>query len=257
MPMAAGANTPAQEQRDPARIRPGGQLRAVTTESDMSQERVRFGHRRQVLVEHRPIPHPGRQPHRKRPHPDLLSQQASVPLPATSTTAREICCRTGPCRRSTQRHTTGQLTPEKVGGCCKGDSNPGPTHRQSAVPQDPMTPAELQTSLVRRTIRHMATYAYRCAEHGDFDISRPMGMAAATSRCKICNKEAVGLSRAHALLCTTRTGGRDRPHSKIARRARSGVGAAATACPGAQFDGDIQPRAAAPAATLSMRGGRR
>jgi hypothetical protein len=191
MPMAAGANTPAQEQRDPARIRPCGQLRAVTTESDMSQERVRFGHHRQVLVEHRPIPHPGRQPHRKRPHPDLLSQQASVPLPATSTTAREICCRTGPCRRSTQRHTTGQLIPEKVGGCCKGDSNPGPTHCQSAVPQDPMTPAELQTSLVRRTIRHMATYAYRCAEHGDFDISRPMGMAAATSRCKICNKEAV------------------------------------------------------------------
>jgi hypothetical protein len=120
-----------------------------------------------------------------------LDGHAAFPLPATSTTAREICCRTGPCRRSTQRHTTGQLTPEKVGGCCKGDSNPGPTHCQSAVPQDPMTPAELQTSLVRRTIRHMATYAYRCAEHGDFDISRPMGMAAATSRCKICNKEAV------------------------------------------------------------------
>jgi hypothetical protein len=92
-----------------------------------------------------------------------------------------------------------QLTPEKVGGCCKGDSNPGPTHCQSAVPQDPMTPAELQTSLVRRTIRHMATYAYRCAEHGDFDISRPMGMAAATSRCKICNKEAVRVFRAPML----------------------------------------------------------
>jgi len=62
-----------------------------------------------------------------------------------------------------------------------------------------MTPTKLQTSLVRRTIRHMATYAYRCAEHGDFDISRPMGMAAATSRCKICNKEAVRVFRAPML----------------------------------------------------------
>ena len=120
MPVPAGANAPAQEQRDATCIRPGGQLRTIPAESDMPQERIRFIHHRQVLIEHRPIPSPRRQPHQKCPHPDLLSQQAALRLPATSTTAREICCRTGPCRRSTQRHTTVQPTPENVVWCCSG-----------------------------------------------------------------------------------------------------------------------------------------
>ena len=109
MPMPAATSAPAQEQRDATRIRPGSQLRAVTAEPDMLQERIRFGHHRQILIKHRPITRPRRQLHQKRPHPDLLSQQAALPLPATSTTPQEICCRTGPCRRSMQRHTTDRL----------------------------------------------------------------------------------------------------------------------------------------------------
>jgi len=68
MPMPSGPAAPAQEQRDPARIGPRRQLRTIATEAHMTQERVRIGHHRQVLVEHGPIHRPRRQPHRKRTH---------------------------------------------------------------------------------------------------------------------------------------------------------------------------------------------
>ncbi len=71
MPMPARPRAPAQEQRDPARIRPGRQLRAVAPEPHMPQERVRLADHRQALIQHSPIPHPRRQPHRERPHPPL------------------------------------------------------------------------------------------------------------------------------------------------------------------------------------------
>jgi hypothetical protein len=35
----------------------------------MPQERIRDGHDPQIPIQHRPVPLPGRQPHRKRPHP--------------------------------------------------------------------------------------------------------------------------------------------------------------------------------------------
>ena len=45
----------------------------------------------------------------------------------------------------------------------------------------------------------MATYAYRCAQDGDFDVSRPLGMAPAKSVCPVCNSEAARVFRAPML----------------------------------------------------------
>ena len=61
MPMPAGASAPAQEQRDPAGIGPRRQLRPVAAEPDMPQERVRVLDNRQLVIEHRPVPHARRQ----------------------------------------------------------------------------------------------------------------------------------------------------------------------------------------------------
>jgi putative FmdB family regulatory protein len=37
----------------------------------------------------------------------------------------------------------------------------------------------------------VATYQYRCAQDGDFDVSRPIGMAAPQVRCAACGADAV------------------------------------------------------------------
>jgi putative FmdB family regulatory protein len=36
----------------------------------------------------------------------------------------------------------------------------------------------------------VAIYEYRCAEHGTFDLSRPLGSAPSTSPCRDCGREA-------------------------------------------------------------------
>jgi putative FmdB family regulatory protein len=58
---------------------------------------------------------------------------------------------------------------------------------------------ELRAWLRRRTISHMAIYAYRCVQDGDFDVSRPMGTAALKSQCPVCNAEAARVFRAPML----------------------------------------------------------
>ena len=35
----------------------------------------------------------------------------------------------------------------------------------------------------------MATYQYRCADDGDFDISRPIGTATPKSQCPACSND--------------------------------------------------------------------
>jgi putative FmdB family regulatory protein len=45
----------------------------------------------------------------------------------------------------------------------------------------------------------MATYRYRCVQDGDFDVSRPIGTAPPTSKCPVCNDEAVRVFRAPML----------------------------------------------------------
>ena len=65
--------------------------------------------------------------------------------------------------------------------------------------KEPMTLFELQTRLGHRTIRRMATYAYRCVRDGDFDVTRPMGTAARKSPWPVCNSEAARVFRAPML----------------------------------------------------------
>jgi putative FmdB family regulatory protein len=62
-----------------------------------------------------------------------------------------------------------------------------------------MTLFELQAWPGHRTIRRMATYAYRCDRDGDFDVSRPIGAAARKSLCPVCNREAARVFRAPML----------------------------------------------------------
>jgi hypothetical protein len=62
-----------------------------------------------------------------------------------------------------------------------------------------MTLFEVQAWLGHRTIRRMATYAYRCVRDGDFDVSLPMGTAARKSLCPMCNSEAARVFRAPML----------------------------------------------------------
>ncbi len=45
----------------------------------------------------------------------------------------------------------------------------------------------------------MATYQYRCIRDGVFDVCRPMGTAAPTSQCPVCDDEAVRVFRAPML----------------------------------------------------------
>ncbi len=79
-PVAARPAAPPQEQRDPARVRLARRLRAIAPEPHLPQERVRLGHHGQVLIQHRPVLHPGRHPHRERPHrsPSLSRQTTSA-----------------------------------------------------------------------------------------------------------------------------------------------------------------------------------
>ena len=68
LPAAAGPRAPAQEQRDRVRVRLRRGLRAVATEPLMPQEPVGDLNHLKILVQHRPVPLPGRQPHRERSH---------------------------------------------------------------------------------------------------------------------------------------------------------------------------------------------
>jgi hypothetical protein len=45
----------------------------------------------------------------------------------------------------------------------------------------------------------MTTYAYRCSQDGDFDISRPLGTAPTKSVCPVCHDEAARVFRAPML----------------------------------------------------------
>ena len=101
LPGPARAGTPAQEQRDRVRIALRRGLRAVTAEPHLPQEPIGDRHDSQVLIEHRPVPRAGRQPHRERPHLVIPRSRAGLheQLPATSATPGET-------RRRT-RHMTG------------------------------------------------------------------------------------------------------------------------------------------------------
>ncbi|MEY8016574.1 FmdB family zinc ribbon protein [Mycobacterium servetii] len=45
----------------------------------------------------------------------------------------------------------------------------------------------------------MATYAYRCTQHGEFDVRCPLGTAPAESACPVCNGWAGRVFRAPML----------------------------------------------------------
>ncbi|BBX65942.1 hypothetical protein MSAS_51160 [Mycobacterium saskatchewanense] len=45
----------------------------------------------------------------------------------------------------------------------------------------------------------MATYGYRCAQDGDFDVCRPIGTAPTRFVCPVCNCEAARVFRAPML----------------------------------------------------------
>jgi putative FmdB family regulatory protein len=55
----------------------------------------------------------------------------------------------------------------------------------------------------------MAIYQYRCAQNGDFEVSRPIGMAAPQVRCAACGADAV---RVFTLRCS-----RSRPEQSSPR----------------------------------------
>ena len=91
--------------------------RPVAAEPLMPQERIRDGHDLQIPIQHRPVPLPGRQPHRKRPHPLIPPVPCWLPahLPAMSTTPTENRRVTGENTLPMRHHATGQGPPEK--GC--------------------------------------------------------------------------------------------------------------------------------------------
>jgi hypothetical protein len=89
-----------------------------------------------------------------------------------------------------------------IGGFSTRDPMQSPRIRGCA--NDPITLSELQRWLGHQTIRHMATYAYRCAQDGDFDISRQLGMAPTKSACPVCNNEAARVFRAPMLALAPR-----------------------------------------------------
>ena len=113
LPGPARPCAPAQEQRDRVRVRLRRGLRPVAAEPLMPQERLRDGHDLQILIQHRPVPLPGRQPHRKRPHPLIPRSRAGLPahLPATSTTPAENRRTTSKNTLPRRHHATGLGTP--------------------------------------------------------------------------------------------------------------------------------------------------
>ena len=50
----------------------------------------------------------------------------------------------------------------------------------------------------------MATFEYRCPQDGDFEVSRPIGMAAPRVRCAACGADAVRVFTAPMLTLTPR-----------------------------------------------------
>ena len=50
----------------------------------------------------------------------------------------------------------------------------------------------------------MATYAYRCPEHGEFDVSRPLGSATPTFTCRVCGGDAIRVYSSPMLARTPR-----------------------------------------------------
>jgi hypothetical protein len=50
----------------------------------------------------------------------------------------------------------------------------------------------------------MATYQYRCAQDGGFEVSRPIGMAALQDRCAACGVDAVRVFTSPMLSLTRR-----------------------------------------------------
>src|ERR1017187_5051144 len=80
----------------------------------MPQERIRDGDHPQILIQHRPVPLPGRQPHRERPH---------VLIPPIS------CCAV--CTTTSHEHDTHGETPDHQQEhpdrttSCNGSQTPG------------------------------------------------------------------------------------------------------------------------------------
>ena len=77
LPVAARPGAPPQEQRDASRISLRRRFRAVPAEPNLPQERIRDRHDSQLLIQHRPVTHPGRQPHHERSHPVIPRSRAS------------------------------------------------------------------------------------------------------------------------------------------------------------------------------------
>ena len=126
LPAAAGPRAPAQEQRDRVRVGLRRGLRTVATEPLMPQEPVGDLHHLKIRVQHRPVPLPGRQPHRERSHPHALALEVDSRerLPATSATPTENHRTTGKITRFVRRHATGSGTPGE-GRCVRGRTGAG------------------------------------------------------------------------------------------------------------------------------------
>ena len=82
---------------DRVRVRLRRGLRPVAAEPLMPQEPVRDGHDLQILIQHRPVPLSGWQPHRKRPH--LLIPPISCLATRTSTSHEHDTHGETPCHR--------------------------------------------------------------------------------------------------------------------------------------------------------------
>jgi hypothetical protein len=67
-PGPARPHTPPQEQRDRMRVRLRRGLRAIAAKPQMPQKPIGHTNYLQILIQHRPIPLTGRQPHQERPH---------------------------------------------------------------------------------------------------------------------------------------------------------------------------------------------
>src|SRR5256885_785799 len=65
LPTTTCPGAPAQEQRDRVRVRLRRGLRAVAAETLMPQEIISNTYCLKILIQHRPVPLAGRQPHRE------------------------------------------------------------------------------------------------------------------------------------------------------------------------------------------------
>ena len=108
-PRPARPRAPAQEQRDRMRVRLGRGLRAVAAEPLLPQEPIRDRDNLQILVQHRPVPLPGRQPHRECPH-----SSSSLSAGSATTTSHEQHTRGEP-----QRHR--QDRPDRATSCNRSE----------------------------------------------------------------------------------------------------------------------------------------